>query len=139
MSIQVISEDIVARLRAIPELQTVGFTVGSQDHDPYNREIPHPSAWVLYVGDDLVDEGSDLNHCNIFIKHNFVVKILDDWDTNETALLTTRLPLTHTVAKAINGQTAITGSNWLYEGQGLEELDGRMVWAQSYSIKIGLR
>ena len=139
MSIEVIAADIVARLRAITELKTVGFTVGSQEMDPYNRDIPHPSAWVIYTGDDLVDEGGDLNHCSIFIKYNFVVKVIDDWDTDENALLTQRLPLLHTIATAINGNTAMTGSNWLYEGQGLEELDGRMVWAQSYSIKVSLR
>lgn len=138
MSISVITQDIVDRVKAIPEFGgRVGLAVGGQEIDPINVELHRPAVWVIYVGDDIISD-NEINSCFEIIKLNFVVKILVDYD-NETNLIGTHLPLLHKVVGAVKGNEPIYGSNWIYDGQGLEALEpSRMVWAQSYSINIGI-
>ena len=140
MSIQLATQDLVDRVKAISSLEgRVGLAVGGQEIDPINRDLGLPGAWVIYVGDTLIDV-SEMNPHHEFIKADFVVKVLVDYD-NESNLISTHLPLLHEVVQAIRGNnpTLLPGSKWLYEGMGLESLEPtRMVWAQNYSIKFGI-
>jgi len=137
MSIGIIAQDLVDRVKAITEFSgRVGLAVGGQEHDPINRELTRPAAWVIYVGDDLEDAA--MNPCVEFIKVNFIVKVLVDYD-DEATLVSTHFPLLHNVVREVRGNEPVPGSPWLYEGQVLEALDSdRMVWAQNYSVKIGI-
>ena len=140
MSIQLATQDLVDRVKAVSSLGgRVGLAVGGQEIDPINRDLALPGAWVVYVGDTLVD-ASEMNPHFEFIKADFVVKVLVDYD-NEANLISTHLPLLHEVVQSIRGNnpTLLPGSKWLYEGMGLESLEpSRMVWVQNYSIKFGI-
>ena len=137
MSIQLATQDLITRVKSVSSFSNrVGLTVGGQDIDPINRDIVLPAAWVVYVGDDLV-EGSSMNPCSTLLKVNFVVKILVDY-SDETTLAATSFPLLHEVVQAVQGGVPVPGGKWLYEGQGLTELSERMVWDQSYSVLLGI-
>ena len=137
MEIETVTQDLIARVKAIPAFgNRVGLSVGGQEIDPINRDMPRPAAWVVYVGDDLA-QGSAMNPCQTLIRLNFVVKILVDY-SDETTLATTTFPLLHEVVQAVQGGSPVEGAKWLYESQGLTELTERMVWDQSYSILLGI-
>jgi len=138
MSIALISQDIVDRLKTVSEFNNrVGLAVGGKDIDPFNRDLQRPAAWAVYVGDDNESE-TTMNPCSSLIRLNFIVKILVDYGT-EAALISTHLPLLHTTVSAIQGGEPIKGSKWVYEGQGLEAIEPeRTIWAQQYSILTGL-
>ncbi|RKZ94796.1 MAG: hypothetical protein DRQ46_09370 [Gammaproteobacteria bacterium] len=141
MSISATSRDIVNRVKALPELSNrVGFTVGAQDMDPMNDKLTLPFVWIIYTGDNLVST-NEINPGCEFIKLNYIVKVAIDYDRDENELIDTRLPLLHTIADALVGETPaiLPGSAWLYEGQSVESIDSdRQVWVQNYSIKFGL-
>lgn len=138
MNIETISQDLVTRLKTVSAYNNrVGLTVGGKEIDPFNRDLPRPAAWALYVGDDN-NVSSPMNPCASLVQMNFVVKILVDYD-NESNLTSIHLPLLHATAAAIHGGEPVKGMKWVYEGQGLESLDpDRMVWAQNYTILTGL-
>lgn len=138
MNISVITQDLVDRIKTVPEFGgRVGLTVGGKEIDPFNRDLPRPACWALYVGDDN-DVDTPMNPCASLLSLNFVVKILVDYD-NEENLITTHLPLLHSVVAAIQGGEPVKGMKWIYQGQGLESLDpDRMVWSQNYTILTSL-
>lgn len=137
-NIDTISQDLVTRVKTVSSFSNrVGFTVGGQDMDPLNRDLDIPAAWCVYTGDEIVSV-SPMNPCSSLIKLNFVVKVLVPYPSSETTLLTTYLPLLHEVVSAIQGGSPVSGSKWLYEGQGLTEMSERLVWDQSYSVQMGI-
>lgn len=137
-SISTIAGDIVTRIKTISSFGgRVGLAVGGQDVDTTNVDLPRPAVWVVYVGDEVMS-ANEISPCREVIKLNFVVKVLVDYD-NEAKLISTHLPLLHTVVSTVKGNSPIAGSKWVYEGQSLEELTPeRMVWVQNYSTRIGI-
>lgn len=138
IGIRAVTEHLVTQIKAIAAFSNrVGLTVGGKDIDPINRELPHPSAWIVYIGDEVVSS-TPMNPCSTLIKLNFVVKVVVDYGT-EANLTTTQFPLLHNVVSSVQGKEPVSGSKWLYDGQVLESLEpNRMVWAQSYSAMIGI-
>jgi len=112
----------------------VGLTVGAQNIDPTNRDLPRPAAWVVYIGDSVLDS-TPMNPCATTISRNFVVIDLLDY-TNDTDLVSgTQLELLDLVVAAVQGSEPKVGSKWAYNGQALTELNAdRMVWEQDYSV-----
>lgn len=138
MSIELIAQDLVDRLKTVPSFgNRVGLAIGGKDIDPFNRDLPRPAAWAVYVGDDNESEAT-MNPCSSLIRLNFIVKVLVDYGT-EADLITTQLPLLHTTVQAIQGGEPVPGMKWVYEGQGLESLEPeRSIWNQQYSILMGI-
>ena len=138
MDIGLITQDLVDRVKSVASFTgRVGLALGGQEHDPMNRELTQPFAWVVFIGDDVVD--TTFNACLETIKLNFVVKVVIDYDT-EQSLVTTHFPLLYEVVTTVKGnEPANVGKNWLYEGQTMEALDAdRMVWAQRYSFVVAV-
>jgi len=135
--IDTISRDLLTRVKTVSAFTNrVGFTVGNQEGDPYNLELPKPFSWIVYLGDDLVNAPN--KPCSEQIKLNYIVKIAVEYGRNESDLLDTTFPILHETVQAIRGGEPVLGSYWLYEGQVIEEFTDRLVFAQSYSITIGI-
>ena len=141
MSINVITQDIVNKVKSIPALEgRVGLALGGKNIDPTLRKLPVPNAWVIYMGDDVITR-DEINPCVHLMRINFVVLISHEYqDHSEAELITTDFPILHEVAQAIRGTqpTNLPGNKWVYEGQGLEIIDNRYVWAQQYSITLAV-
>ena len=139
MSIATIAQDLVDRVKAISSFSNrVGLALGGKNIDPTLRKLTVPHAWVIYMGDDIVSQ-DEMNPCNALIRVNFNVLVAHEYQNhNESELITTDFPLLHEVVAAVKGKSPVVGSTWAYEGQGLDIIDGRLVWVQNYSILMGL-
>lgn len=133
-----LAQDLVDRIKAIPSqkfgasVPRVGLAVGGKNIDPLVTIADRPCAWVIYVGDENLDEDES---CGPFIRFNFIVKVIIDY-SNGNDLITTQFPLLEEIVSQLNGVKGPLGAkSWRYEGQTLDELTGeRMVFDQRYSI-----
>lgn len=133
INIGTITQSLIDEIKTVTEYNNqVGLMVGGTEFDRFNRDLPPPSAWVVYVGDALVED-SDLYSCTQQIRLLFDVRIITD-KTSEADIIAEQLPLLHETVEAVLGKEPIPGSNWSYDGQRLINIEGRMVWNQQYSI-----
>ena len=135
--------DLVTKIGTVPELTgKVGTAVGGTDVDPLMLQAPVPFAFVVFNGDQSLDEQPDGRKYQL-VKYNFMVGIHQEYATTpgfQATMLSTTYPLLDDVRKAIHGTGC--GSKtillWEYGGQDLIYQDqGRQIYIQQYSI-IGL-
>lgn len=132
-----VAEDLLTKIKGISNFgNRVGLAVGGQEIDPQLRQLPHPAAWVVYVG-DTVETPYEATPCPSVVTRNFVVKILIDYDLNESQL-TSDFDLLQITIQTIAGSSGPNGTQpWFYAGQVLDELNpDRQVWDQNYSIRM---
>ena len=135
-----IAQDLITKVKATTgspfgtPVQRVGLAAGGKGIDPMMERVARPAAWVIYLGDEQLEQGLE-GSCGASIRLNFVVKVIMDYDT-ESDLLTNQYPILEAVINGIHGRDGITGTKrWKYEGQSLDELTGnRMIFDQRYSI-----
>lgn len=134
INVNTIAQSLVDRIKTVAAYEgKVGFMIGgSATNDRFSRDLPPPSAWVVYVGDQL-DEEPDMYSCQQKIRLNFDVRIVVGI-TSEDDIINVQLPLLHETVEAVLGQEPIPGGHWSYDGQGLITMDSRLVWSQRYSI-----
>lgn len=133
-----LAQDLISRIKAIPSqkfgaaVPRVGLAVGGKNVDPLITTAQRPCAWVIYIGDENLD---DTENCGPFMRFNFIVKVIIDYK-NETDLITTQFPLLEEIIAQVNGVNGPAGAkSWRYEGQTIDELTGeRIVFDQRYSI-----
>lgn len=136
-----LAQDLVDRLKAIPELDSrVGLAVGGRDKDPLMTKVPLPAVWVVYRGDETLDD-TTRGRCVVTVRTSFVVKVLVEYK-NETDLIDVQFPFVESIIKALNGKTPtglLTTTGWKYEGQTIDEIEtNRLVYDQIYSTTITL-
>jgi hypothetical protein len=133
-AITLCSTDIIQRIKTVPQLGgRVGFTIGGTESDPFNRNLTLPYAWVLYTGDVPQTEPRYSTSCVSQITLQYVVLIATNKGTDYD-YINTHLPLLHDVVAAVAGGEPVAGSRWLYLGQSLTNIEGRMVWQQQFTI-----
>lgn len=137
IQIDTFSNDILARVKSVTAYNNrVGFTVGNQKGDPVNENAQKPFAWIIFVGDELV-EAAEPAPCTEEIKLNYIIQIVVEYGRDENNLIGVSLPLLHETAQAIRGGEPVQSSWWLYEGQDIiEHKNERIVFAQRYSITV---
>lgn len=131
--IATIAQSLVDRIKTVPEFENkVGFMIGGTQNDKFNRDLQAPSAWVVYVGDQIEEE-PDMYSCKEKIRLLFDVRIVVA-KISEEDIITEQLPLLHETVEAVLGQEPVPGGHWSYDGQGLITMESRLVWNQRYSI-----
>lgn len=129
-----IAQSLVDRIKTVPAYEgKVGFMIGGNPaNDRFTRDLPPPSVFVVFVGENLEEEAG-LYSCRQKVRLNFDVRIVVGVDS-ESDLINVQLPLLHETVEAVLGQEPVPGGHWSYDGSQLVAMDSRWVWNQRYSI-----
>lgn len=137
------AEDLVDKIGSVTGLSgKVGTAVGGTDVDPLMLQAPVPFAFVIFNGDQSLDEQPDGRRYQL-VRYNFLVGVHQEYATTsgwQDTMMSTNYPLLDNVRKAIHGTGCQEKTNllWEYGGQDLIYQDqGRQIYIQQYSI-IGL-
>lgn len=126
--------DLITKVKTVAALnQRVGITSGGSKNDPEMIQAPRPSAWIVFTGDVNTSPGQPA--CEASLQLTFIVKVLLDYK-NDTDILTNQLPILSQIQKTVHGSTAPNGMKWQYNGQSIEEMTDRLVYAQQYSLNV---
>ena len=142
--IEAISQDIVDKLKTVPEFTRdgvtyVGLAVGNTENDPINRDLPRPACWPVFTGVTVVDSSAIATQ-NVSVTYTFVLKVLVDYG-DEASLIATHFPLLEKIITTVKGTGVnnLTGHKWAFDGMSLEDFDpDRMVWVMNLSVTTGL-
>jgi len=139
-SIALISQDLVDKLKTVTELQSrVGMALGGTNNDPFNRGLPLPAAWPVFVSLGVSDQ-SKISTKFVGVEYNYIVKLLVEYGT-EDEIISIHLPLLENVVETIKGSeiNGLPMHAWSYDGMTMESLDAdRLVFDLSFSIATSL-
>jgi phage gp37-like protein len=136
-----LAQDLVDKLKTVSGLESrVGLAVGGREGDPLMTKVALPAAWVVYRGDEAIDD-TTRGRCVATVRTTFIVKVLVEYKSG-LDLTSVQFPLVESIIKTINGTKPtglLTTTGWKYEGQTIDEIEtNRLVYDQIYTTTISL-
>ena len=133
-----LTTDLLTKVKSVTELQNrVSLTLGAGDIDPLMQAITIPAAWILFSGDQNVDQSQDARHRSKQ-KYHFAVYVIIGYGTDESDMIDNQYPILDTVSKSVAGTDILVTPvimKWKYEGQAVIHAGAdRLVYEQRYSI-----
>lgn len=130
-----LAQDLINKISTVSALGgRVGAVVGGTDTDPTMSEAPVPFAWVVFGGDQPVN---DIENGKRYqqIKYSFNVVCAISYGQLEADLINNQLAVLEAIQMAVRGTQGHKYSDlWEYEGQELQTVyPSRLVYSMNFS------
>lgn len=113
----------------------VGAVVGGTATDPTMSEAPVPFAWVIFGGDEPMNDAEGGQKYQR-VRYNFSVVVAIEYGLSEADFMNEQLAVLEEIQMAVRGTQGHNYSDlWQYEGQELQTVfPNRLVYNMHFSI-----
>jgi hypothetical protein len=111
-----LSVELFNNISSITELNgRIGYVLGGKEDDPDLKNIPIPSAWVLFSGEEPSENKPSVIPKSLFLNTHFSVLVYIPYN-DQTDLINNQYILLEKIKKSVHGKNSVSGHRWYYEG-----------------------